>query len=464
MDKNKIAVVICNYNGGMDTIKCIDTVLKSQNVCLDIYVVDNASTDGSPDRIREQFGAQVDIIQNSENLGGSGGFARGLQTALEKEYPYIMMLDNDAYVDYDTIEKLQAYLQSNPDVGIVGAKILMEEEPERIMDYAKVIHFETFIDQSAWYGKMDSEEANMPRECDFAAATAAMLPGEVLKKCGNMDEKYFIYYDDIELGYRIKKHGYRVVSLGSAKAWHKSGMRRRTTNTFTRYYLARNRYHFFAKYMSDEQIEPFIDHILLRAFSYMYGSYYKKRMDIFYTEKYILEDFIYGRRGKAGNHRINDLQKDGDRFMEQELSGCKCILIHSFSNMPETHFIKWYRKLEEWNPNAKIVINALASTPKECTLYLERLKEHFPENSLCIERVESADKKKYDKIIHFCRHVKEATKNILPEVSVDMYGNMIVKEEDYIYFRNYEKSYEFFKAIYREPILEAIHRIRTEEV
>ena len=85
MDKNKIAVVICNYNGGMDTIKCIDTVLKSQNVCLDIYVVDNASTDGSPDRIREQFGAQVDIIQNSENLGGSGGFARGLQTALEKE-------------------------------------------------------------------------------------------------------------------------------------------------------------------------------------------------------------------------------------------------------------------------------------------------------------------------------------------------------------------------------------------
>lgn len=384
--------------------------------------------------------------------------------ALKEGYSYIMMVDNDAYVEQDTIKKLYEYLLKNPDVGMVGAKIMMADDPERIMDYAKTINFETFIDGSKWYGQLDSADASIPRECDFAAATAAMLPGTVLEKCGGMDEAYFIYYDDIELGYRIKQYGYKVVSLGSAKAWHKSGMSRKAANTFARYYLARNRYHFFAKYISGKDIERFVEHILFRAFSYMYGSYYKGRMDIFNTEKYILEDFIYDRRGKAGDYRINDLQKDGDQFMKQELSGCGRILICPSSDVSEAHFIKWCKKLEEWNPNAEIVIDMLSSVQKEDPLYFERLREKFTGNSFHMERVECADKKKYDKVIRFCKHVKEVAENILPEIYIDIHGNMIAKEEDYIYFRNYEKSYEFFRAIYCEPIKEAIHRIRKEEI
>ena len=296
MDKNETAVIICNYNGGEDTVKCIEAVIHSKDIKCDIYVVDNASTDGSADRIGRQFGKKVTILQNAENLGGSGGFGRGLRMAVEEGYPYIMMLDNDAYVDRDTIKKLHRYLEENPGVVIVGAKIMMSDDPGRIMDYAKTIDFEAFIDRSKWCGKLDSEETQEPRECDFAAATAAMVRREVLLKCGGMDEAHFIYYDDIELGYRIKQSGYKVVSLGNAKAWHKSGMTRKTSNTFARYYLTRNRYRFFAKYMPEEDMERFTEYILSRAFSYMYGSYYKGRMDIFDTEKYILEDFIRDRR------------------------------------------------------------------------------------------------------------------------------------------------------------------------
>ena len=99
MDKNETAVIICNYNGGEDTVKCIEAVIHSKDIKCDIYVVDNASTDGSADRIGRQFGKKVTILQNAENLGGSGGFGRGLRMAVEEGYPYIMMLDNDAYVD-----------------------------------------------------------------------------------------------------------------------------------------------------------------------------------------------------------------------------------------------------------------------------------------------------------------------------------------------------------------------------
>lgn len=438
MNRNEIAVIICNYNGGEDTVKCIDAVIKSKDIKCDIYVVDNASTDGSADRLGRQFGERVAIVQNAENLGGSGGFGRGLRMAVEEGYPYIMMLDNDAYVDTDTIKKLHRYLEENPDVGIVGAKIMMSDDPKRIMDYAKTIDFETFMDGSKWCGKLDSEEAKEPRECDFAAATAAMVRREVLLKCGGMDEAHFIYYDDIELGYRIKQSGYKVVSLGSAKAWHKSGMTKKTTNTFARYYLTRNRYRFFAKYLPQEDMERFTEYILSRAFSYMYGSYYKGRMDIFDTEKYILEDFIRDQRGMAGRRRINELQKDGYHLVEKELSGCRRVLLYLKQDVSKEQAVRLCGRLQKMDSEIEAVI------------------------STEVDRQEKINTDKFDKIIHFCRHVKDIEKNVLPEICIDIYGNMIANEQDYIYFRNYEKSYEFFYGLYHDSVVEAIRQIRKE--
>ena len=439
MDKNETAVIICNYNGGEDTVKCIEAVIHSKDIKCDIYVVDNASTDGSADRIGRQFGKKVTILQNAENLGGSGGFGRGLRMAVEEGYPYIMMLDNDAYVDRDTIKKLHRYLEENPGVGIVGAKIMMSDDPGRIMDYAKTIDFEAFIDRSKWCGKLDSEEAQEPRECDFAAATAAMVRREVLLKCGGMDEAHFIYYDDIELGYRIKQSGYKVVSLGNAKAWHKSGMTRKTSNTFARYYLTRNRYRFFAKYMPEEDMERFTEYILSHAFSYMYGSYYKGRMDIFDTEKYILEDFIRDKRGKAGRRRINELQKDGYHLVEKELSGCRHVLLYLQQDVLKEQAVRLCGRLQKMDLEIEIVIGT------------------------DVDEQEKINSDQFDKIIHFCRHVKDIEKNVLPEIYIDIYGNMIANEQDYIYFRNYENSYAFFRELHHDSVIETIRQIRKEE-
>ena len=439
MDKNETAVIICNYNGGEDTVKCIEAVIHSKDIKCDIYVVDNASTDGSADRIGRQFGKKVTILQNAENLGGSGGFGRGLRMAVEEGYPYIMMLDNDAYVDRDTIKKLHRYLEENPGVGIVGAKIMMSDDPGRIMDYAKTIDFEAFIDRSKWCGKLDSEETQEPRECDFAAATAAMVRREVLLKCGGMDEAHFIYYDDIELGYRIKKSGYKVVSLGNAKAWHKSGMTRKTSNTFARYYLTRNRYRFFAKYMPEEDMERFTEYILSHAFSYMYGSYYKGRMDIFDTEKYILEDFNRDKRGKAGRRRINELQKDGYHLVEKELSGCRHVLLYLQQDVLKEQAVRLCGRLQKMDLEIEIVIGT------------------------DVDEQEKINSDQFDKIIHFCRHVKDIEKNILPEIYIDIYGNMIANEQDYIYFRNYENSYAFFRELHHDSVIETIRQIRKEE-
>ena len=79
MNINDIAVIICNYNGGADTIKCIDTVIKSNDVLFDIYVIDNASTDESVSLIQSQFSTHVTIIQNSS----------AVPVALEEDYGWL---------------------------------------------------------------------------------------------------------------------------------------------------------------------------------------------------------------------------------------------------------------------------------------------------------------------------------------------------------------------------------------
>lgn len=460
---NDIAVIICNYNGKDITIKSLEAVLNSRGVLCDIYVIDNASTDGSVEQINMNFGGLVIIIQNSKNFGGAGGFGRGLRIAVEKGYPYIMMLDNDAYVDTNTIEGLLEYLRENPDVGIVGAKIMMADDPERIMDYAKTINFSTYIDESKWCRQLDSEKTSVPRDCDFVAATAAMVRKEALIKCGGMDESYFIYYDDIDMGYRIKMSGFRVVSLGSVRVWHDSGMCKKVTNTFARYYLTRNRYYFFAKYIPESDIERFTEYVLSKTFSYLYGAHYKERRDIFDTEKYILEDFIKNRRGEAGAGRINKIQKDRYRRIDKVLSGLKRVCLYLEEDVEMHSAIKFCSRLWEKETEAVIVIYTGCGMREKAEDCQKQLKYFYQKESIKLELTESIDKTNYDRVIHLCSHVKNVTKNMMPDIFIDTHDNIIVDEQDYIYFRNYDKVYSFFKDLYHDSIIETIYKIRKEK-
>ena len=100
---NPIGVVICNYNKKEFVLQCIQSVLESKVHNFDVYMVDNASTDGSAEAVRKNYGEQVTILENKENLGGSGGFNTGLRVVRDKGYSYFMCLDDDASVDENAI-------------------------------------------------------------------------------------------------------------------------------------------------------------------------------------------------------------------------------------------------------------------------------------------------------------------------------------------------------------------------
>lgn len=429
-DMRKIAIVICNYNGGMDTVNCVKAVFKSTFQDYDIFVADNASEDDSVELLNNHFGERVNILRNKENLGGSGGFGRGIRHAVECGYEFIMMLDNDAFIDTDTVETFYTYLCEHEDVGIVGAKIMSVEQPEVILDFAKNMDWEHFHDGSKWMGQRDCIEACVPVECDYVAATAAMATRKALMASGGMDEEHFIYYDDIEMNQRIRMAGFKVVCLGTTKAWHKSSMAHRKTNTFTRYYLTRNRYRFFAKYLPEERLDEFAEYILNESFVYMYGSFYMGREDVFESSKYILKDFIEDVRGKAGLGRVVQLHSNYPDNIRKLVSAKKRVGV--------------YRAPDGNMASVEKLIGIIRGI----------------DETIDVELINDIDEGEYDLRVWFCEHVKDQKRNILPAVYIDNHNNIVDDWNAYLYFQNYDNSFQWFKRLYKEDVLSGIKKIR----
>lgn len=101
---NPLAIIICNFNKQDFIVPCIQSVLDSSFSFFDLFVVDNASTDLSVPLLKQHFGSKISILQNSINLGGSGGFNTGLCHALSLGYSYLLLLDNDVVLAPDAIE------------------------------------------------------------------------------------------------------------------------------------------------------------------------------------------------------------------------------------------------------------------------------------------------------------------------------------------------------------------------
>lgn len=458
---NSIAVIICNYNGGKDTLNCIESVLTQTYEDIDIYVVDNASTDASVEMIQKKYANQVTILLNERNMGGSGGFGRGIRYCLEKKYEYLVLIDNDAIIASNMIELMYKYMDEHQQAGVVGAKILMLDDKDRIFDYAKTLDFDNFEIVQNWYRRIDCDEAQIPRECDLVAATACMYRGQAIIDAGGMDEEHFIYYDDIDLSWRTKLSGYQVISLGEAKAWHRSGSLHNVTNTFATYYFNRNRYRFFAKYISDANIEKFVDYVIEHIFPILYGSHNKGKKDTFETMKYVFDDFLHDVRGKAGNNRIQTCAK-AEKQLSNIMNGKNSVEIYMNADIPLKWLARLTERIYEVNSHIDVII-----TLDHCGYEIEECKRTLAEkNLLQLQqgqlRIAEKSVKKPDVVLRLCKHVKDIKNNILPEIYLDIHYNDIRSEEDYYYFKNYANSLTFFKHLYREQLFDTIYAIRQE--
>lgn len=314
-----VGIVICNYNKREYVVNCIQSVLESDMEKYKIYVVDNASEDDSVSVIQERFAEHISpaeaknpgivLLQNKENMGGSGGFNRGIRAALDAGHPYIMCLDNDVLVDEAAVRTLYEYMERHKDVGMLGSRVYHMEEPDYIQQFGLNIDFEHYIVETI--GANVYEDGTLPElvECDTVATCSVMVRAEAVQKAGVMPEDNFIYWDDMEWGYRIKCAGYRVAAYGASKVLHTKGAGNRNNAVFINYYNVRNRIHFFQKCIGEEQLQDFARQMLDAVFDSLYECMYREEHCSAAAIRFAMDDAMYGVRGRADAYKLQNEDK-----------------------------------------------------------------------------------------------------------------------------------------------------------
>lgn len=441
---HKVAIIICNYNKKKFVLQCIKSVIDLAFNNYDLYVVDNASTDESAEAIEEAYGGKVILIRNKENLGGSGGFNTGIRVALKKGYKYIYLLDNDVILDERALTELYGYLEEHKDVGVVGSLLYSLDNPVEIQEMGAEIDWDNFYIKPKFKGNLENEAIPLELECDYVPACSMLVRAEAIKNAGLMDEGNFIYWDDIDWGYRIKKAGYKVVALSTSKVWHKMGAAAKV-NTFGTYYFWRNRLHFFVKYSDEKTIQRFADKIFNETFQALYSCNYNGKHNSARTIMAALEDACNNIRGKAPAGRIMELERL-EPAIERLLSGKQRVLLIDCDD------IKILRDIV--NKITSLGVKELVLSARENSV--QDLQVQFP--NLRVEKYESCSTDGFELICQACYHIFDwhYHSDEKADVYIDRFLNVVSSSEDLNYVKNYHHTYEFFRNTFYPLFLDKL--------
>jgi GT2 family glycosyltransferase len=198
-------VIICNWNGGDYVLRCLRTLAQQSFRDFRTVVVDNASGDGSPERIEREFPG-VHLVRAGANLGFAAGNNIGLRHAHDSEW--VALLNPDAFPEPDWLEKLVAAAAERADCASIGSRLLRANDPATLDGVGDVYHLSGLHWREA-HGRPAAGTGLAAKEIFSPCAAAALYRGSALREAGGFDEDYFCYAEDIDLGFRLRLLGYR---------------------------------------------------------------------------------------------------------------------------------------------------------------------------------------------------------------------------------------------------------------
>lgn len=231
-----VAVVIPNWNGKEDLPVCLDSLLQ-QSIPCEIIVVENGSTDGSLEIITNLY-PQITVLPQKKNLGFAGGVNIGIHYALERDFSYIALLNNDAVAHKDWIKHLVGALENNPDAGIATCK-LMDSNKEHL-DSTGDIYTTWGLPFPRGRGEPVSNRYDKDVYVFGGSGGASIYRSEMFRKVGLFDEKFFAYYEDIDISFRAQLAGWKVLYVPQAIAYHQIGATSSRIKGFTTYQTMKN--------------------------------------------------------------------------------------------------------------------------------------------------------------------------------------------------------------------------------
>jgi hypothetical protein len=214
----KVLIVILNWNGRNDSLECLESVFRTDYPDFVVVVVDNGSTDGSPEAIENVYPRSI-VIRNAKNTGFTGGNNIAIRYGLQEGADLFWLLNNDTVVETDTLGKLVEAALSKEEIGLVSPVVYFYDERERIQYCGCFLDTEGYRFRHAPAARWG--EGETIRENELNWGTALLITRKVVEEIGFLDEKYFAYYEDFEYSLRAKRSGFTSVIRSDARIFHK---------------------------------------------------------------------------------------------------------------------------------------------------------------------------------------------------------------------------------------------------
>ena len=240
----QVLVVVLNWNELDYTRRCIASLFAQQEASFDILVVDNNSEKNPTLALKNEFPG-ISVLRNIKNLGVAGGRNIGIRYALQYGYEYVLLIDHDAYADSKMLSNLIAAANRNPDTGILGPKIYLDNSSDRVIWRAGCTSWKwTYLhagneiiqricrsagkfppplfDTTRGADQKDIGQFDFDQEMSFLIGCTQLIRTEAFRQIGLLDEEFFPYgSEDIDFCARVKRAGWKIRYVPKAQCWHR---------------------------------------------------------------------------------------------------------------------------------------------------------------------------------------------------------------------------------------------------
>lgn len=229
-----VSIIIVNYNTLLLTSKCIGSIFdRTNDVDFEVIVVDNCSTDGSIEAFSGD--SRISFVPLSKNLGFGMANNEGFKIAKGK---YVFCLNPDTILLNNAIKILFNFMETQPNAGVCGGN-LYDCDMNPTHSYRMTLpsiwweidcHLRYFFGKIIWGRNLEFNHTDKPRPVGYITGADMMVRKEMLEIVGGFSKHFFMYYEECELTYRIRKAGYEVYSVPDAKIQHLEGKSFKTSD------------------------------------------------------------------------------------------------------------------------------------------------------------------------------------------------------------------------------------------
>lgn len=250
-----LSIIIVNYNTKDLLKQCLKSILENApRQKFEIFVVDNASSDGSAEMVQEDFPG-VHLFCNKENIG----FARANNQTIEKSQGrYVLFLNSDTEVSLGVLDGMVEFLNSHPEAGVVGCRLVdsngkAEESCGFFPTISAIVltKLRRNMVLGSWFKNLHASilHSSQTQEVDWVTGACLMVRRKIIERVGLLDEKMFMYFEDVDWCYRMKKAGWKIYFAPEVRIIHKRGASLEQVPDRMIYEYRRSELHLYEKHL-----------------------------------------------------------------------------------------------------------------------------------------------------------------------------------------------------------------------